>query len=56
MSEKKTVAGINPNFLIGRFHGEEKRILDKLSKEWYLTNSGCEIKMASSSYEYFLMI
>jgi len=55
MSQKKTTPGHHQNFLIKRFYGEERCILERLSKEWFLTSSGCEIKIALSSYEYFLM-
>ncbi|MEI2772480.1 MAG: ATP-binding protein [Candidatus Competibacter sp.] len=55
MSERKTTPGIHPNFLIERFSGEEKSILRRLSHEWFLTSSGCEITLVSSTYNYFLM-
>lgn len=55
MSERKTTPGIHPNFLIERFSGEEKSILRRLSREWFLTSSGCEITLVSSTYNYFLM-
>jgi hypothetical protein len=55
MSERKTTPGIHPNFLIARFSGVEKSILRGLSREWFLTSSGCEIKLVSSTYNYFLM-
>lgn len=46
---------MHPNFLIHRFEGQEKTILNKMSKEWYLTSSGCEMRLALSTYEYFLI-
>lgn len=55
MSESKTTPGIHPKFLIERFSETEKKILKKLSKEWFLTSSGCEITLVSSTYNYFLM-
>jgi hypothetical protein len=55
MTDNQTTAGIHPSFQIQRFSGKEKRILDKLSKEWYLTSSGSKISLALSSYEYFLV-
>ena len=55
MKDKKTMPGMHPSFLVHRFDGQERTILNKLSKEWYLTSSGCEIKLALSTYEYFLM-
>ncbi len=53
--EKKTRPGINPAFIIDRFDNEERRIIDRLSKEWYLTSSGKHLTMAASEYDYFLM-
>ena len=55
MIEKKTKPGINPNFVMSRFSGEGLKIIERLSKEWYLTSSGSRIKLASSTYDYFLM-
>lgn len=55
MSGRKTTAGIHPNFLIDRFSEVEKSILKKLANEWFLTSSGCEITLVTSSYNYFLM-
>jgi len=55
MSERKTTPGIHPNFLIERFSEVEKSILRRLSREWFLTSSGCEITLVSSTYNYFLM-
>ncbi len=55
MTGKKTSSGIHPNFLIERFSAVEKSILRRLSSEWFLTSSGCEINLNTSSYNYFLM-
>lgn len=55
MTQRKTTPGIHPNFLIERFSGKEKSILRKLSREWFLTSSGCEITLVTSTYNYFLM-
>ena len=55
MSGRKTTPGIHPNFLMERFSPEEKSILKKLSREWFLTSSGREITLVTSSYNYFLM-
>jgi len=55
MTGRKTTPGIHPNFLIERFSGVEKSILKRLSNEWFLTSSGCEITLVTSSYNYFLM-
>lgn len=53
--EKKTRPGINPAFMIDRFDHEERRIINNLSNEWYLTSSGKHLTMAASEYDYFLM-
>lgn len=55
MTERTTRPGIHPNFFLDRFSGQEKEILNRLSKEWFLTSSGCEITLVSSTYNYFLI-
>lgn len=50
-----TNPGIHKQFEMSRFSSEERRILTNLSKEWYLTNSGQEVRVAQSVYSYFLM-
>jgi len=50
-----TNPGFHKQFVIERFNSEEQRILRDLSKTWYMTNSGAELKVAQSSYNYFLM-
>ncbi|WP_341917526.1 hypothetical protein [Polaromonas sp. YR568] len=50
-----TNPGIHKQFLINRFNADEQRILQKLSADWYLTNSGEEVTAAQSRYNYFLM-
>lgn len=34
---------------------EERKIIENLSRDWYITNSGQEIQVAQSRYSYFLM-
>jgi hypothetical protein len=53
--KKQTREGFNRAFRLNRFEAEEKHILNRLSKEWYLTSSGTPLKMSASKYEYFLM-
>lgn len=50
-----TNPGIHKQFLMGNFSEDQKKILLKLSEDWYLTNSGQEIRIAQSRYSYFLM-
>src|SRR5262249_47967912 len=49
------VAGMHRQFVVERFDADEQKIIRKLAREWYLTNSGHHIKIAASSYDYFLM-
>lgn len=53
----KTVTnpGFHKQFLLERFNSEEKKILIALSQTWYLTSSGESLKVAQSTYDYFLM-
>lgn len=50
-----TNPGMHKQFQINRFNHREKSILERLSKEWYLTSSGSKIRLAASEYNYFLM-
>lgn len=50
-----TNPGFHKGFVKGRFQDNEWMILKKLAKEWYLTNGGGTINIATSTYEYFLM-
>jgi len=47
--------GYHKQFIKGRFKDDELKILDALSKTWYLTSSGEKIIVAQSEYNYFLM-
>ena len=48
--------GINPQVLLGHFQEDEKRIITKISREWYVTNGGGEIRLGPrSTYRYFLI-
>ncbi|MFJ2464571.1 hypothetical protein [Pseudomonas sp. NPDC087615] len=50
-----TNPGIHKQFLMENYSEDERKILLNLSKDWYLTNSGQEIRVAQSRYSYFLM-
>ena len=50
-----TNPGIHKQFLMSNYSADERKILENLSKDWYLTNSGQEIQIAQSRYSYFLM-
>lgn len=47
--------GYHKQFVKSRFKDDERRILEALSKNWYLTNSGEKVYAAQSAYDYFLM-
>ncbi len=47
--------GYHKQFIKQRFNSDEIRILDALSKDWYLTSSGERVFAAQSEYDYFLM-
>ena len=55
IDKSKVNPGIHKHFDIGKFDLKEKLILDRLSKEWYLTNSGQEFTLGASKFRYFLM-
>ncbi|WP_236212274.1 ATP-binding protein [Metapseudomonas otitidis] len=50
-----TNPGFHKQFIINRFSAEEVKILTALSKNWYLTSSGETLRIAQSTYDYFLM-
>ncbi len=55
MSER-TYPGTHPNLKDGHFTIHEKRILETLSKEFFITNGGKEIKVGySSKYKYLII-
>lgn len=47
--------GYHKQFMMERFNADEKKILDALSKNWYMTSSGEKIYAAQSKYDFFLM-
>jgi hypothetical protein len=50
-----TNAGYHKQFQKVRFSVDERKILDALSKTWYMTSSGEKIYAAQSGFNYFLM-
>lgn len=50
-----TNPGFHKQFQLDRFNEQEKKILKSLARGWYLTNSGAELRIAQSRYNYFLM-
>lgn len=56
LDQSKTNPGFHKLFEVDQFPHEEQNILQKLSREWYLTNGGEEIKLGhANSLRYFLM-
>jgi hypothetical protein len=51
----KTTPGFHKLFKFENFTIDERAILNKLKKEWYLTNSGDQFVIGFSQYRYFLM-
>ena len=48
--------GINPSARLDHFDIDERSILIRISKDWYVTNSGAEIRLSSTSiYRYALV-
>jgi len=55
-AENVTTPGFHKMFRIDGFDKDEQSILKRLSKEWYLTNSGEAFSLgATSKYRFFLM-
>ena len=55
LSEIGTRPGVHHQFVIKRFGDEEQKILRKLLREWYLSNSGSHLEIGAAEYDYFLM-
>lgn len=57
MTTKKTIEpGLHPYIILDHFSTVERSIIDKLSKEWYVTNGGGILTLGStSSYGYCLI-
>jgi hypothetical protein len=53
---KASTPGINPKIIDGHFTDEEKKIIHRLSREWYITSGGGRIELGiASKYKYMLM-
>ena len=50
-----TNPGIHRQFHIERFGDKERKLIERLSHQWYLTSSGSHLRLAASEYDYFLM-
>jgi hypothetical protein len=48
--------GINPQVVLHHFESQERLILDRVAKDWYVTNGGTEIWLSkTSNYRYALI-
>lgn len=48
--------GIHPQIRLHDFPTEERKIIERLGKEWYITNGGAELKLGPvSTYRYILI-
>jgi hypothetical protein len=52
---KEVRPGFHNSFILDRFSKDEIAILRNLSKRWYLTNSGIDIRVGASIYKYALL-
>lgn len=51
-----TTPGIHKDFSFIQFDADERRIIDRISKEWYVTNSGQPLQFTqASSYKFILL-
>jgi hypothetical protein len=41
--------GFNPHVVIDHFTPEERTILNRMSKDWYITNAGTEISLSPTN-------
>lgn len=55
IDKTKTNPGIHRQFLLDRFPPRERKLIERLSREWYLTSSGAHLQLAKSQYDFFLM-
>ena len=48
--------GINPQVILSHFDDQERQILNRISRDWYLTNGGTNISLSpTSKYRYALI-
>lgn len=55
MAKKYARPGIHPKFYLEKFSENERTIIRNLSSDWYITSSGNKIRLAASTYNYFLI-
>jgi len=56
MDDSSAFPGIHPSFKMALFDKNERKIIENLAKEFYITNSGSKIKFGpSSEYRYILI-
>jgi len=48
--------GMNPQVILSHFDQQERQILERFKKDWYVTNGGCELWLSpTSNYRYALI-
>ena len=50
-----TVPGIHHQVRLFKYSGPEREIIQRISREWYVTNGGDEITLGAATYRYILM-
>ncbi len=54
--QEKVRPGINPQVIFEHFDDQERRIIDRFAKDWYVTNGGGELWLSqTSNYRYMLI-
>ena len=53
---KKVRPGMNPQVVLNHFEQQERQILERFAKDWYVTNGGSELWLSqTSNYRYALI-
>jgi len=58
MSDEKLAVtpGINPQAVLNHFTEDERKIIHRISLDWYVTNGGAELRLGpTSTYRYLLV-
>jgi len=55
MSKNSATPGIHPSFRLNHFSDREEKILEIISRDWYVTRDVAIIKIGGSEYHFFLI-
>ncbi len=55
-NQAKVVPGINPRAEFSRFSDDEKKIVRRISQDWYVTNSGGDLCLGPTSFYRYLLV